>query len=384
MTPALDTRHPTLDTPMPRTAPMPSDEAVAVGRPMPTLEQPLPDALDRRVGIAVVGLGAFALGQILPSFGETRHARLAGLVSGDAAKARRVADAHGVPHAHVYTYDDADRIADDPAIDAVYLILPNALHRAWTERFARAGKHVLVEKPMAVTERECEAMIRACETAGRTLMVAYRAQYDPYNLAAIDVLRKGTIGEPTVIVSDHGRALEPSEPRDTWRMRTALAGGGPLYDVGIYALNATRYLTGEEPVEIKAMIDDRPPHPKSDVESTVVWTMRFPSGVLATCSTSYVYQTTKRYHVLGTKGSLELAPATDYYERTLRVTTDKGTMETKVPYRNQFAAEMDHFAECVRTGKPPRTPGEEGLRDVRLMQAIYRAARTGRTVRLDA
>lgn len=349
---------------------------------MPALEQPLPDALDRRVGIAVVGLGAFALGQILPSFGETKHARLAGLVSGTPDKARRVADAYGVPHVHVSGYDEANRIADDPAIDAVYLILPNALHRAWTERFARAGKHVLVEKPMAVTERDCEAMMRACDAAGRTLMVAYRAQYDPYNLAAIDVLRSGAIGDPTVIVSDHGRAIDASDPRDTWRMRMALAGGGPLYDVGIYALNATRYLTGEEPVEIRAMIDDAPPHPKADVESTVVWTMRFPSGVLATCSTSYVYQTAKRLHVLGTKGTLEMDPATDYYERTLRVTTDAGTLEKTVPYRNQFAEEMDHFATCIRSGATPRTPGEEGLRDVRLMQAIYRAARTGRTVRL--
>ncbi len=369
---------------MPRTAPIPPDDADALGRPMPALEQPLPDALDRRVGIAVVGLGAFALGQILPSFGEAKHARLAGLVSGDADKARRVADAYGVPHAHVYGYDDIGRIAADPAIDAVYLILPNHLHRRFTERFARAGLHVLVEKPMAITERDCEAMIRACDDAKRTLMVAYRAQYDPYNRRAIELVQSGAIGTPTVFVSDHGRALDPSEPRDTWRMRRALAGGGPLYDVGIYALNAARYLSGEEPVEIRAMIDDAPPHPKSDVESTVVWTMRFPSGLLAQCSTSYVYQSAKRLHLLGTKGTIEMNPATDYYERTLTVTTEEGKTTHKVAYRNQFAEEMDHFAACVRSGDTPRTPGAEGLRDVRLMQAIYRAARTGRTVRMDA
>ncbi len=366
----------------PKPAPFPPDALEATGRPMPPLHEPLPPPPSARVRIAVVGLGEFALNEILPNFAHCRHAVLAGLVSGDAQKAAKVATAYGIAAAHVYTYETFDRIAQDDGIDAVYLILPNALHRDWTIRAARAGKHVLVEKPMAVTERDCERMIRACDDAKRTLMVAYRAQYDPYNLAAIEAIKKGEIGDPVCIVADHGRTLDPTQPRDTWRSRLALAGGGPLYDVGIYALNAMRYLSGEEPTEVRALIDDRPPHPKADVESTVAWTMRFPSGLLATGTTSYVYAQAKRFHVMGTKGTLEMDPATDYYRRRLRIATEEKTEERIIGGpNNQFAAELDHFAACVINGTTPRTPGAEGLQDVRLMQAIYRAARTGRTIR---
>lgn len=360
---------------------MPPTPPEAVGRPMPTLHAPLPPPPEKRVGIAVVGLGEFALNLILPALAQTQRCRLAAVVSGDEKKAAKVAKAYGVPD-HAYTYDTFDQIEKDDTVDAVYVITPNALHRPFAVRSARAGKHLLVEKPLDVTTRAAEAIVKAADDAGRTLMTAYRAQFDPFNQKAIELLRKGTIGDLRTIIADHGRPLDLSAPRDTWRALKAYAGGGPLMDVGIYALNAMRYLTGEEPTEVTATIDDRPPHPKADVESAVVWTMRFPSGVLATGSTSYTGFQIKRYAVVGEKGRLDMDPATDYFDRRVFVENDEGRREVAVEYGDQFAAMLDHFAECVQTGKTPRTPGEEGVRDVRLMEAIYKAARTGKRLPL--
>ena len=202
------------------------------GQPMPSLENPLPDPPERRVGIALVGLGAYALNQIAPNLANTRHARLAALVSGNPAKAQTVADAYGVGAEHVYSYDTFDRIADDDTVDVVYVILPNAFHREWTERAFLNGKHVLCEKPMAGTAEDCRAMIAAGEAAGKQLMIAYRAQFDPYNLRAIDLVQGGEIGEPRLVMAHHGRQLDLSELRDQWRAKKELAEGGSLYDIG--------------------------------------------------------------------------------------------------------------------------------------------------------
>ncbi len=359
----------------------------ATGRPVPkTATEPVQgDVLlppEARVGFAVVGLGKFALGQILPSFAETERAKPTALVSGNPDKARRVAERYGIGSDSVYGYDDFERIKDNPAIDVVYVILPNALHKAWTLRAFDAGKHVMCEKPMAPTVADCEAMIQAGEDAGKKLMIAYRAQYEPYNLKAMDLARNGALGRLKLITSDHGRVLDPSDPADQWRMRKDLAGGGSLYDIGIYAVQAMRYLSGEEPEEVLAMWHT----PKDDprffaVEDTVTWQFKMPSGLLTTGSTSYSYKDTKRASVIGTKGGLRLDPATDYDERRLWLEGEDGSTEIELRDANQFALEIDHMARCVREDRTPKTPGEEGLRDVVIMQAIYEAARTGKTVR---
>lgn len=360
------------------------------GQPFPQVKEPLPEPPEGRVGYAVVGLGQFAVNQILPSFGASRRSKLVALVSGDPQKAARLGKHHGVPASSLYSYDTFDRLRDDPAVQVVYVITPNSLHADLVVRAARAGKHVLCEKPLATSAADCTRMIEACRAAGRKLMTAYRAQYEPYNLEAIRLARSGELGRIVSIVADHGRTVDPKNPADAWRLQKALAGGGPLPDVGIYSLNACRYLSGEEPVEVSAMLVQPKSDPKfREVEQSVHWTMRFPSGFLASCTTSYDYQPTKRFRVLCQRGWIELDPATDYYRHRMRVERARaeGPVESvieerPIPEKNQFALMLDHFSECIQQNKEPRTPGEEGLRDVRLIERIYEAARTGRTIKL--
>jgi glucose-fructose oxidoreductase len=356
-----------------------------VGRVEPEREAEMPVEPGRRLGYAVVGLGKFALNQILPAFGESRHARLVALVSGNRDKARAVASRYGVDEGAIYDYDGFDRIADNPAVDIVYIILPNGLHAEFATRAFKARKHVLCEKPMALTSEECEAMIRAGREADRKLMIAYRAQYEPHNVEAIRRVRAGEIGPLRLVTSDHGRILDPKDPADQWRMVRALAGGGSLYDIGIYSLNAARYLTGEEPVEVFGQIHSPPGDPRfNEVEDRCAFQLRFPSGAIANLSSSYSTASIKRIQAFGEKASLVLDPATEYEGNQLMRVSERGREQVKVKDQNQFAAEMDHFAESVRQNREPRTPGEEGLRDVRLMEAIYRSAREGRPVSVEA
>ena len=199
---------------------------------MPQLQEPLPLPPEERVGFALVGLGGYALNQIAPNLAATRRARLAALVSGNPDKAAEVASAYGVGSDHVYSYDTFDRIAEDDAMDVVYVILPNALHHKWTERAFAAGKHVLCEKPMVGTVEACESMIAAGRQAGKKLMIGCRAQYDPYNLRAIEAIRSGEIGEPRLVIGAHGLRLGSA---DQWRAKKELATGGSLFDIGIYS-----------------------------------------------------------------------------------------------------------------------------------------------------
>lgn len=351
---------------------------------------------ERRLGWAIVGLGDFGTKQIIPNFGDCQRSKLVALVSGDRAKAEKFAAQYGVNTKNIYNYQNFDSIKDNAEIDIVYIILPNGMHREYTVRAFAAGKHVMCEKPMATTVKECEEMIAARDKAGKKLMIAYRAQYEPFNLAAIEKTRSGELGRVKVIISDHGRILNPQEKRDVWRMDKKLAGGGSLYDIGIYSLNATRYLTGEEPIEISAQMFSTPDDPRfKEIEETVAFTLRFPSGIIANCLSSYGYEEVKRYQIYGEKAWLELDPATDYYKHEMTLgkknplaaeenkTAPKTiTEEPQIQEGNQFAAEMDHFSQSIQENKNPKTGGEEGLQDVRLMQLIYQAAREGKTLKV--
>lgn len=352
--------------------------------PAPPEESSMPP--EQKLGWAVVGLGKFATEQIMPSFGECKRSRLVALVSGDRAKAERHAQQYGVNPQNIYDYENYDTIRDNPEVDVIYIILPNGMHAEYTTRAAQAGKHIMCEKPMANSVEECQAMIDAAQQANRLLMIAYRAQYEPYNLAAIEIARgqNKELGQLKAIVADHGRIVNPAEPQDHWRIDKELAGGGSLPDVGIYSLNATRYITGEEPIEISAMMYSTPNDPRfREVEENVNFTLRFPSGVLANCTSSYGYSETKRIQVFGSEGTLELSPATDYYQHRLFIEKEKVREERNIEEKNQFALEMDHLSESIMQNRPPKTPGEEGLQDVRLIQTIYEAARTGRKIQLD-
>ncbi len=338
----------------------------------------------KKLGFAIVGLGKFATQQMLPAFKDCQYARIAALVSGSPAKARKLAAEYGVEPNNIYSYENFDGIKDNPDVDVVYIVLPVGLHAEYVVRAAKAGKHVLTEKPMASTVQECEQMIAACEKAGKKLMVAYRAQFEPFNLAAIGRIRRGELGKLRQITADHGRAVKPAEEKaDVWRVQKKLAGGGSLMDIGIYSLNATRYLTGEEPVEVTAQeFSDKSDPRFKEVEDLIHFTLRFPSGVLASCTSSYSTQEVKRFRAFGDKAWLDLDPATDYYEHTMKLGTQDGKQEPKLKEGNQFAAELDHMAECVLENKIPKTSGEEGLRDIRLITAIYEAARTGKKVKV--
>lgn len=357
--------------------------AEPTGRPMPqmTMQPPLPP--ERRVGWCVVGLGQFALNQIIPSFGESRMSKLVALVSGNPEKASQVAREHGVREDAIYNYDNFDEIARNDEIDVVFIILPNAQHAEFAIRAAEAGKHVMCEKPMAVSVEECDRMIEASKNANRKLMIAYRAQYEPFNLEAMRMIRDGDLGQTRVIENVAARPIDLENPADQWRVKRDLSGGGSLMDIGIYALNGARYLTGEEPIEITAAIHN----PEGDerfreVEDVVAWSMRFPSGITANCATGYSYNA-NRFSVHGSEASLTLEPATDYYRHNLRITRQERREEPQIEEQNQFALEMDHLSEAILDDTEVKTPGEEGRQDVRLMLAIYEAAESGQPVRVD-
>ncbi|AIT05400.1 glucose-fructose oxidoreductase [Sphingomonas taxi] len=340
-------------------------------------------APDRPLGYAIVGLGSYGLGVIIPQFANCTHSRLAAVVSGDAAKAQRVAAEHGLPARSVYSYANFDTIRDNPDVDIVYVCLPNSMHAEYTIRAAKAGKHVMCEKPMAVSVAECEAMIAACKKANRKLMIGYRCHFEPFNLEAMRLARTGAAGKIRYVRTEHG--FTQGSP-SAWRLKRALAGGGSLMDMGVYSLQAARYMTGEEPIAVTAResTDRRDPR-FTEVEDMIEWTLEFPSGAIAGCQSMY---SANQNHILlmGDKGRIELEPATRYDGNHMWLGRDGREREVTPPAgpaKTQFAGQLDHLAQCVRSGREPIVSGEEGLRDMRIVEAIYRSAREGRTIRLD-
>lgn len=345
---------------------------------------PLPPG--ERVGYAIVGLGRLTVEQILPAISQTQKCRLAALASGTPDKMATLARQYGVPGSSLYSYDALDRIADDKSVQAVYVVLPNGLHREYTVRAFKAGKHVLCEKPMANSSAECQEMIRAAEQAKRKLMVAYRIQYEPMNRQVRQWVRTQKHGSVKLIEAVN--VQRQGEP-DQWRHQKKLAGGGSLPDIGLYCLNTTRYLLGEEPSEVYANIFSTPGDPRfREVEENVTWQMRFPSGILANLMTGYDAHESRRYRVYAQTGWFGMDPAFSYRGLQMQAAHAEGKIEMlerpALEEKNQFALEMDHFAECILEDKQPFTPGEEGLQDHRIMEAIYESARTRQPVRLQS
>ena len=342
------------------------------------------DPPGRRLGVAVVGLGHLSLLEILPGFGQAQHVRLAALVSGERDKARAVAAQYGVPETALYDYAGFDRLRDNPDVDIVYIVLPNAMHAEFTVRAAAAGKHVLCEKPMATTVADAQRMVEACRSAGRRLMIAYRCQYEPHHRALIAAVRGGKFGPVKLIQAVNG---QNNADNGQWRHNLAMAGGGSLPDVGLYCLNACRYITGEEPVEVSATLTQ----PKGDrrfaeVEDICSFNLHFPSGTMASCSSGYSLHESRWLRVHMPELWMGLDPAFGYEGITLqtgrRMGKGNAVEQAHLPTTSQFAREMDHFAEALRAGVQPHTPGEEGLQDQKLLAAIYEAARGGSAVKL--
>jgi predicted dehydrogenase len=345
-----------------------------------TTAQQVPEPPGKKLGWAVVGLGSLAINQILPAFAKCEKSKVVALVSGHPDKANKLALRYNVNPKNIYNYQNYDSLKDNPEVDIIYIVLPNSMHAEYTIRGAQAGKHVLSEKPMATSSADCQAMIDAAKKANRKLMVAYRCRYEPFNQEMIRMARSKEFGPIKVIIADHGFNIgDPSQ----WRLNQKLAGGGCLMDIGIYSLQAARYITGEEPTEVTAQTYTNANDPRfKEVEETINFQLRFPSGVLANCTSSYGYNNQNHYRVVCSDGWFELEPATSYTGLQMRIHRKNTLEEPQLPVRDHFTLEMDHLSDCVMNGKEPLTPGEEGLRDMKIMTAIYESAKTNKTVRL--
>lgn len=334
----------------------------------------------KKLGYALVGLGSLSEHQIAPAlFEKTKLCKLTGLVSGHPDKAKAWAQKYGIPERSIYTYENFDSIKNNPDIDVVYVVLPNSMHAEFTIRAAKAGKHVLCEKPMAVSVKECDQMIAACKAARVQLAIGYRLHFEPNNLEMARLAREKTFGAVKVIETSAGFPI--GDPKQ-WRLDKKLSGGGSLMDIGIYALQAARYISGEEPVSVSAQwsITD-PVKFKPGVEESVLFTLKFPSGVIANCASSYGVNL-NRFRANAERGSFELQPALNYEGIKGRSRSQEGPKDWDLPVVDHFAAEMDAFADCILNNKPTSVPGEEGRRDQRIMAAIYQSAASGKTVAL--
>jgi predicted dehydrogenase len=334
-----------------------------------------PAPASRRVGIAAVGVGSIAE-VFMRAVAATPNARISGLVTGHPAeKGVKFGKLYDVPQNSIYTYETFDQLKDNPAIDAVYIALPNSMHCEYTIRAAEAGKHVLCEKPMAISSAECRRMIDACRSAKVKLMIGYRIHYDATFRKLHDLVRSGGLGE---IQTYHG-GFYGMRNKQQWRLDRSLSGGGSLLDLGIYPLDTVRWFTGEEPVTFRGLVSTRDKGPSfSTVEQSIEWMVKFPSGILASGGSSYEQSGTNFLSINGTTGNLRLEPAFVYGDAILKYTGSAGESELSgggpVYDPDQFVSEATHFADCVLHNTEPATPGEEGLADLVAIEAIYSAA----------
>ena len=327
---------------------------------------------------AVVGLGHIAQAAVLPAFEHARKtSQLVALVSDDAEKLSELGDRYGVERR--IHYDQLDRLLQGGEIDAVYLALPNHLHREYTERAAIAGVHVLCEKPLAVTEQDCRSMIKVCEENGVLLMVAYRLHFEPANLRAAELAREGTLGDVRIFNSVFTMQVKEGDIR--LRQET---GGGTLYDIGIYCINAARYLFRSDPVEVFAFSASNGEKRFREVDEMTSVVMRYPDERLATFTVSFGAADVSSYQLVGTEGTLRVEPAYEYAAALKHHLTvgDKTRVRT-FRKRDQFAAELDYFSRCIRRNKAPEPSAQEGLADVQIIEALLRSALTGRPVTVD-
>ena len=340
-------------------------------------DAPAPLPHDKRIKFALVGLGHLTLEEIMPAFAQSKMARVTALVSGHKDKALQVADHYNIDPKNIYGYDNYNAIADNADIDAVYIVLPNSMHCQYTVRAAKAGKHVLCEKPMATSSKDCRTMIEACKQANKKLMIAYRIQYEPNNSFIRDLVRNKTYGAVKMIEASNGQ--NQGDPNQ-WRQKIALSGGGAMPDIGIYCLNTTRALLGEEPNQVFATTYSTPGDPRFiEVEENIAFQLQFPSGVLANCASGYGYHESRQYRVLAERAWFGMEPAFSYNGMEMQLSTAQGKKELfqkpKLGEKNQFALELDHMADCIMNDKQPYTPGEEGLQDQIIIEALYQSAK---------
>jgi glucose-fructose oxidoreductase len=329
------------------------------------------------VRYAVVGLGHIAQVAVLPAFRHAaRNSRLTAVVSDDAAKRRMVKQRYRVDQ--TFSYDDYDACLD--IVDAVYIALPNSMHAEYAIRAARSGVHVLCEKPMAVTVSECRAIIDACVTHRVKLMIAYRLHFEEISLRVIDLVRKGRIGEPKFFNSSFSMTVREGNIRTDREM-----GGGTLYDIGVYCINAARHLFRSEPTEVMAISVNSGSKRVRDIDESTGALLRFDGERVAAFVTSFNAVSSGEYRIIGTKGQIAVDPGYEYAEGLeYKLTIGEKTTRKRSAKRDQFAPELLYFSDCIRNNRQPEPSGEEGLQDVRIVEALYKSAKTGRAVRIPS
>jgi predicted dehydrogenase len=327
----------------------------------------------RKIRYAVVGLGYISQVAVLPAFAHAQeNSELTALVSGDPGKLRALAKRYKVKN--TFTYEQYAECLEN--VDAVYIALPNSMHRAYAEGAARAGVNVLCEKPMAVTEQECEAIIDTADRANVKLMVAYRLHFERGNLSAIDAIRAGKIGEPRIFNSVFSQQVSSGNSRLQGEL-----GGGPLFDVGIYCINAARYLFQQEPYEVFAFNAKRQDERFAEVDEMSSALLRFPNDRLASFTCSFGAADRSEYLVVGTKGSLRMNPAYDMTEDLkCEMRIDGKKQKSIFKKSDQFAPELTYFSDCILNGRNPEPGGAEGLADVRIINALLESAKKGKPV----
>jgi predicted dehydrogenase len=332
----------------------------------------------RKIRYAVVGLGYISQIAVLPAFEHaSENSELSALVSSEPKKLKEISRKYGV--ANTYSYDEYDECLESGEVDAVYIALPNHMHREYTERAVRAGVHVLCEKPMAVTEAECESMIQAAQENRVKLMIAYRLHFEPANLAAIELVNSGKIGHPKIFNSTFTEQVKEGDIR----LNARKLGGGTLYDIGIYCINAARYLFQEEPERVVAVSGSSKEPRFRQAEENTSATLCFSHGKLATFTCSFGASSVSAYEVVGTEGSVRLDPAYEYAaELKHEVKIGEKKNQRVFPKHDQFAPELIYFSDCILNNKDPEPSGWEGLADVRIIRALYRSAETGKPVDL--
>ncbi|MGY8683183.1 Gfo/Idh/MocA family oxidoreductase [Bradyrhizobium sp. UFLA05-153] len=324
------------------------------------------------INYAVVGAGSISQQAFLPGVGQSTNSRVTAIVTGDRDKAAKLADFYGI--GRIVDYSGYDALLGSTNVDAVYIALPNHLHADYAIRAARAGKHILVEKPLATSEQDALAMIAAAREAGVFLMTAYRLHNEPGTVAILEHIRSGAIGRPLFFQS----VFSFQTAAGNHRLKAA-SWGGPLQDVGVYCINAARHIFAEEPIEAMAMAHRPTDDPRfREVEASVAAMLRFPSGGLAQFVASFGAEVVDNYRVVGTTGDLELDPGFRFETATrLRLRRGGEVGETHFPQIDHFGAQVEYFSACIEAGTPPEADGDEGLADLRALIAIEKAALTG-------
>lgn len=345
-------------------------ETVAGNAYAPVAFPPKPGSTLR---VALMGLGGYA-SRVAEAMQSCKRAKITGLISGTPDKLEKWGAKYQVPATSRYNYENFDQVKDNPDIDAVYVITPNALHHDQVIRVARAGKHVICEKPMAINAKEGQEMVAACKQANVHLLVGYRMRFEPKTLEVVRMRQAGELGRIMFFQGLSGFKIgDPNQ----WRLNKALAGGGSLMDIGIYSVNGARYMVGEDPIWVTAQETRTDPVKfREGVDETIQFQLGFKGGAVASCLSSYNIRHLDRFFLSGEKGFAELHPAIGY--GPIRGRTHQG--ELNQPHMMHQTLQMDEMAQIILDGKKPVLPvdGNEGLKDIKILEAIYEACRTGR------